>query len=41
VLEPVKDLSQRAAPDDEVSGECPKCHALCWPLEEDDDGKQE
>ena len=36
-LPPAQDLSQRAAPNDEVSGECPDCGALCWPLEEKED----
>ena len=35
-LKPVRDLAERAGPDDLPSGECPECHALCYPIGDDD-----
>ena len=44
-LKPALDLAERAGPDDLPSGECPECHALCYPIgdddhEEDEDGDE-
>lgn len=36
-LKPILDLAQRAEIDDDPSGECPECHALCDLMGEDDD----
>jgi hypothetical protein len=38
-LEPIKDIAERLAPGDTVpSGECPSCHALCYPVDMEEAG---